>query len=295
MGNRPLVSIGLPVRNGAQTLEPAIRSVLAQDYECVELLISDNASTDATEELCRDLAATDRRIRYHRQPVDVGLTDNFTWTRTNAGGTYFRWLGDSDELRPTYVSRCVEVLERDPRLVLVTSQQEYIDAQGVSRTTRYEGTALGSSDPVDRFAEMLWLFTAGYALLDPMYGMFRRDALNRVRYDKLLRGDEIFAAKLALEGPWAHLPDVLSLRRRDTIPPRRLVRLLETPRWHAALWSSIQCRVLWTHVDHAALTPAQRRRAHAAIARLYLRRHARTAAHRAAVIRMRAAEFAGRR
>lgn len=81
-----LVSVALPVRNGAARLEGAVRSVLAQDHENLQLVISDNASTDATEECCRDLAASDRRITYHRHPRNVGLLNNFVHAGRLAGG-----------------------------------------------------------------------------------------------------------------------------------------------------------------------------------------------------------------
>src|SRR5262245_55907722 len=91
-----LVSVGLPVRNGAQTLRAVVSSVLTQDHELLELVICDNASTDGTEELCRELARGDKRIVYHRQPRNIGILNNFTYTMRLARGTFFRWLGDSD-------------------------------------------------------------------------------------------------------------------------------------------------------------------------------------------------------
>src|SRR5690349_16413856 len=103
--NDALVSIGLPVFNGARTLEAVVRSVLAQDHERLELVISDNASTDDTQILCRDLAAADRRIAYHRQPTNVGVLANFVQAARLSKGTLFRWIGDDDWLAPNYVSR----------------------------------------------------------------------------------------------------------------------------------------------------------------------------------------------
>src|SRR5689334_21549127 len=94
----PLVSIGLPVRNGAETLDSVIRSVLAQDYENLELVISDNCSTDGTEELCRQWSARDRRVVYFRQPTNVGLLNNFVHVTRLAKGAFLRLVGDDDWL-----------------------------------------------------------------------------------------------------------------------------------------------------------------------------------------------------
>jgi glycosyltransferase involved in cell wall biosynthesis len=68
----PKISIGLPVRNGEEYLEESIDSILAQTFTDFELIISDNASTDRTEAICRAYAAKDRRIRYYRNPVNIG-------------------------------------------------------------------------------------------------------------------------------------------------------------------------------------------------------------------------------
>src|SRR5215831_9453472 len=125
-----LVSIGLPVRNGAATISSSIESVLAQDHDRIELVISDNASTDGTEGICRALAAADPRVRYYRHRENIGLLNNFVATIGLAGGEYFRWIGDDDRLRPTYVSRCLDEFEKDPRLVLVTTAIEYVAPDG---------------------------------------------------------------------------------------------------------------------------------------------------------------------
>ncbi|MFD4183421.1 glycosyltransferase family 2 protein, partial [Rhodococcus sp. NPDC058514] len=84
-----LVSVGLPVRNGAERMESAVMSVLNQDHANMELVICDNASTDGTEDLCRSLAAQDSRIVYHRHPQNVGLFNNFLSVLRMANGTFF--------------------------------------------------------------------------------------------------------------------------------------------------------------------------------------------------------------
>ena len=95
---KTVVSVGLPVRNGAERIEHVVRSVLDQDHENLELVICDNASTDDTEELCRELANQDSRIVYHRNPVNIGLLNNFIRVMQLSSGTFFRWVGDDDWL-----------------------------------------------------------------------------------------------------------------------------------------------------------------------------------------------------
>ena len=254
--------------------------MLRQDCENLELIISDNASSDGTEAICRELAAADDRVRYFRQRQNIGLVGNFQWVRGNASGAFFRWIGDDDKILPDYVSRCVGVFADDPRLILVTTQLEYTEDDGPTRSLPYDGTGLGSDDPAVRFSEMLRLLTETYLLLDPVYGMFRREVVAGIPYKNMLRGDEVFAAKVALAGPWAHIPEILAHRHWDRIRPAQLTSLLDVPSWQSRAAILLQCKELLSSVRQAELTSAQRRRARAAVLQLYARRHRRTAAHR---------------
>src|ERR687886_314645 len=87
--SRPLVTMGMPVRNGERYVEEALRSLLAQSFGDFEIVISDNASTDRTGAICRDYAAMDRRIRYRRQAANIGLANNLNAVVEMAYGRYF--------------------------------------------------------------------------------------------------------------------------------------------------------------------------------------------------------------
>lgn len=276
----PLVSVGLPVRNGAGRLERVVRSVLGQDHAEIELIVCDNASTDETEEVCRDLARADGRVRYHRHAENVGLLNNFVSAIRLARGEFFRWVGDDDWLDPRCVSRCLAEFARDERLVLVTAQTAYTGPDGVTRTGAYEGTALGSDDPVERFAEMLRLLNESHLLIDPLYGLLRREAVAPLARRNMLKEDEVFAGRLALTGPWAHVPEVLGHRnwKHERLPV--LARRLGVPPWQAHLATTLQCLELLRRLPDAPLTPAQRRRARAEVYRFYARRQRRVAARR---------------
>jgi glycosyltransferase involved in cell wall biosynthesis len=277
----PLVSIGAPVRNGEQHLGEAVRTVLDQQYDRLELVISDNASDDGTEEMCRELARSDPRVRYHRQPRNIGLVPNFNAVLHLARGTYFRWIGDDDWLTPSYVLRCVEVLDGDPELILVTTQQGHVRPDGVVESATYAGTRLRSPRSVERFAELMRLFTESHLLLDPLYGMMRRDRVVNVPRPIVLHEDEIFAARLALAGPFGHLGEILSYRGSKPFPRVHVTaRRLGVPPWHAKLGTVLQCRELLRAIREAELSPDERRRANAAVAGMFLRRQQATTIHR---------------
>ena len=277
----PLVSIGLPVRNGERYLGEAVQSVLDQEHGRLELVISDNASNDGTEEICRQFASADGRVRYHRQPQDIGLVPNFNAVLRLARGTYVKWMGDDDWLTPRYVSRCVEVLDDDAALILVTTQQAHVHADGAVESAEYDGTRMRSDRPVERFTEMLRLLTESHLLLDPLYGMMRRDPVRRLPRPVMLFEDEIFAVRLALAGPLGHVREVLSYRRFK--PFQRLpatARRLGVPPWQANVATTLQCRELLAAVREADLDPRERREAGAAVARMFVRRKRMTATHR---------------
>lgn len=267
-----LVSVGLPVRNGADRIGDAVRSVLAQDHENLELVICDNASTDGTEDVCRDLGAGHRRIVYHRHPVDIGVLNNYISTLRLANGTFFRWIGDDDRLEPHCISRSLAAFAADDRLVLVTHRMDYLTPDGLTRSTRYDDTALGSSDPVARFTALLAVLTENPPVVDPLYSLVRREPVLRIDRRNMLREDEVFAAKLALTGPWGHVPEVLGQRNLTYATPPALARKLDVPSWQAHCATTLECREMLRELDRHDLDSEQRRSARLAVARLYARR-----------------------
>jgi hypothetical protein len=126
----PRVSIGLPVFNGENYLAETLDSILAQTFADFELIISDNASTDRTEAICRQYAAQDRRIRYVRNPSNLGAARNYNRAFELARGEYFKWNGHDDPLAPLFLERCVEVLDREPGVVLCFARNRAIDERG---------------------------------------------------------------------------------------------------------------------------------------------------------------------
>ena len=113
----PAVSIGLAVYNGEATVGVAIESLLAQTFTDFELVISDNASTDATESICRRLTADDARVRYVRQPRNRGPVANFEFLLAEARAPLFMWAAADDRWAPEYLSENVHGLEADPGAV----------------------------------------------------------------------------------------------------------------------------------------------------------------------------------
>jgi glycosyltransferase involved in cell wall biosynthesis len=139
----PTVSIGLPVRNGAHYVAEAIESILAQTFADFELIISDNASSDATASICESYAARDRRIRCYRHPHNLGASYNFNFVFRRATGAHFKWAAHDDVIRPTFLERTLAALEADPEAVLCQSLVQVVDRHNrVSEI--YDHTAFGT-------------------------------------------------------------------------------------------------------------------------------------------------------
>lgn len=216
-GDMPLVSFGLPVRNGAATIAQAIEAIRAQTLEDWELVISDNLSSDGTSEICASSARLDARIRHVPTQRDLSQNENFSEAFRLARGVYFRWYGDDDWLEPTYAERTVAAMESEPDAVLCTTLQRYY-SEDIAHPLNDAASRLPgvrSSDPIERLAEFVRLIEhADWFGIDPVYSLARRDAVARTGLMRPYRfGDFVFACELALLGSFAHVPEMLAHRR----------------------------------------------------------------------------------
>ena len=171
----PQVGIGLPVFNGEGYLEEALDSILAQTHKDFELIISDNASTDRTRQICRTYAAHDPRVRYYRNKENLGASRNFNRVFELSSGKYFKWAAHDDLLAPEFLAKCVEVLERDPSVVLCHSGTMCIDKHG--RWIRRNKSSNGgySQKPHERFRAQLSFFKPCWKI----FGLIRADSLRK--------------------------------------------------------------------------------------------------------------------
>jgi glycosyltransferase involved in cell wall biosynthesis len=230
----PTLSIGLPVYNGEHFLGEALNALLAQTYRDFELIISDNASTDRTADICRDYAAQDARIRYIRQPVNIGAAPNHNVLVPLARGRYFKWASHDDLYAPTLLQRCVEVLETDPEPVLVHAFDAIIDQRG--EIVRTEPYPLDTANPRPSARLRSLLYVPGG---NDFYGVIRTEVLRRVDpHGSYYNADRTLVASLCLQGPFYQVPEVLYFRRdhpdRGTRASGRRARaaVLDPVRWN---------------------------------------------------------------
>lgn len=210
----PRATVGIPVYNGERYLVEALDSVRAQDEPDIEIVISDNASTDATQEICRAAARDDDRIRYHRQDTNRGGAWNFNHLVDLASTPYFTWAAADDVRRPAFVRRCLEVFaDSDPATVLVYPRTQIIDATGtITEDLNDRDLACDEPTPHERMAHFLRAQAAHI-----FYGLHRTEALRSTRgIRRTVGNDMVILAELACRGPFQLVPEQLFLQRRHS-------------------------------------------------------------------------------
>jgi glycosyltransferase involved in cell wall biosynthesis len=205
----PRLTIGLPVYNGAESLGGALEALLGQTYEDFELIISDNASTDATGDICRFYEKLDPRVHYYRQPVNRGSAANHNFVVDQANGELFKFASHDDLYARDYLQRCVDALDEHPEVVLAHSWTAMIDASGaVTSALTYPLLSASPSAP-ERLRSML--FGRGG---DDFYGVVRARTVRRaLRQGSYHHADHTMVSGIALYGAFYQVPDWLYFRR----------------------------------------------------------------------------------
>lgn len=266
MSTNPPLTLGLPVYNGQRYIRESLEALLGQSFGDFELIISDNASTDGTADICLEYAAHDPRIRYIRQPRNIGSSPNHNVLVGEARGGLFKWASDDDLYARDLLQRCVEVLHEHPEAVLAHSWTVVIDESATTARPLVYTLNTASPHPPERFASLL--FDGG---ADDFYGMIRTEVLRQVMpQGSYHHSDRTIVSRLGLYGPFHQVPDWLYFRRDhndratrahptvrslcSNMDPRRADRLRHpTPRLYGEyVWSFI------AGIRRAPLTPAER-------------------------------------
>ncbi len=211
MVERPKVSVGIPVYNAAEFVREAIDSLLAQTFEDFELIISDNGSTDETDDICRGYAARDSRIRYYHSPDNRGAAWNHNHCVERARGEYFKWAAHDDICAPKFLEQCVAALdEAGSETVLAYPKSILIDRTGSVVGTHESGLDLRDTRPHVRIRD----FVRRQDKANPVFGVMRSDVLRRTRgLGNFPSADIVLLLELALLGQIREVDDALFLRR----------------------------------------------------------------------------------
>jgi glycosyltransferase involved in cell wall biosynthesis len=208
MKNYRLV-IALPVYNGEKYVAKAIESILEQTFSDYHLLIGDNASTDSTEEICREYAKKDNRITYHRHRENIGASPNYNFLFQPQDATYFKWAAHDDILQPRYLEKCIQLLDDDPSLAIAHSLSVEIDEEGKQLRTYDCESRLNGFSPQERFKAILWI-----NYFNEVFGVMRTKLLWKTKlYGSYVGADRNFLAEMILLGNVGYLEEYLFCRR----------------------------------------------------------------------------------
>ena len=254
----PLVSIGLPVYNGAPWVRGALRSLLAQDYPHFELLVSDNASTDETGSICREFADRDPRVRYERNDTNLGAWRNFLRVLERANGTHFMWAAHDDEWDPRLVSTLMGHFLHDDNLVFAMSHfdrfSHVVDERGTLPVDGYPDI----DQTHDVFRNCAAYIENGCA--EFVYGLFRKELLQQSRFVRERPcdfGDVKLINEILTKGRAHVVPQVLFHVGVTGPRPVKSVSARKLPGFKLGygdyFWGSVR-----SFLGCAALTPAQK-------------------------------------
>jgi hypothetical protein len=204
------IAVGLPVHNGENYIRDAIETLLSQTFGDFRLVISDNASIDATEEICRYYERRDPRITYHRQSENIGAAPNFNFVFEASRSKYFKWCAHDDVLGPDFLRQCYDRMEEDPRISVCHSLTVMINKDGDVVGTYDDQIPLDGDSATERFTRVLWVdhFTE-------IWGLMRSCAIKDTRlYRSYVGSDRTFLAEMLLRGRMAYIHDYQAFRRQ---------------------------------------------------------------------------------
>jgi len=230
----------MPVFNGADFIRFSIASLLRQDYADFELIIADNASTDETGAICREFAAGDHRIRYHRHDTNIGAARNYNKVFELARGEFFKWAAHDDECHPGMIRRCVEVLEQAPDSVtMVYPLGELIDEHGTTLLCPLDRVASSDSRPHRRLAHLFWSLN----MCDPAFGLYKTSYLRMTQLiGPFFGADYVLLGELAMLGEIWEVDEVLFRLRAH---PKRSMKANPDARARAAWYDPAAARKLF--------------------------------------------------
>lgn len=213
MSSTPLLSIGLFVYNGEPFIRKALDSLLAQTFRDFELIISDNASTDRTAQICLEYAARDPRIQFFRAAKNMGAGWNVRRVYFLARGKYFKWAACDDVCEPTFLETCVAALERDPDVVVAHSKTQVVDEQGKFLEDYEWPLATESPRVLTRFRDLLLNDHMCYQI----FGVMRMEALKKLPpQGSYVNSDGVLLAQMSLLGKFYESPERLFISTRHT-------------------------------------------------------------------------------
>jgi glycosyltransferase involved in cell wall biosynthesis len=204
----------MAVHNGEKHIRQALDTLLAQDYKNFELIISDNASTDKTQEICGEYKSLDARIRYYRNYTNIGALYNFDRVFIVANGEYFFWVCHDDYWKPNYISSCLKEFSKSRDIILVGAECDSVDSKTGKLNFIDRGLSTVGFNPVKRFLCYKSTLHNGHHIGGIFYGLHKRNTLGKVMpMPKIVASDHIVMFALCFQGEFATVHERLMVKR----------------------------------------------------------------------------------
>lgn len=203
----PLVSIGLPVYNEEQYLRQTLDSLLCQDHLNIEIIISDNASDDMTEQICREYCQISNKIRYSRFAENMGQGANFKKVLHEARGEFFMWACGHDLWSTTFITKCLKMLQANPTAIVAVPASNWIDQHGLPLDKHSGFSDTSGMDIIARYFTLFW------GNMHPAYGLMRTSIIQQWPIREIVGEDLIMLTFLAFHGDFVHASKAIWSRR----------------------------------------------------------------------------------
>lgn len=206
MHDYPLVSIGVPVFNGENTISDALTCLIEQDYKNLEIIISDNGSTDDTSQICKNFLKKDKRLKYYRSEENLGSIWNFNRVFMLSSGKYFLWAAHDDLREPSFVRACVEKMEQSPQAVLCQVHTAVLieNQKNILYLCKLDSFENPTSI-VSRYRKTIKHFPN-----TAIYGLYLSSAIKKTRrFESVIATDVAFIQELSIHGNFVQVPEVL--------------------------------------------------------------------------------------
>ena len=193
--SEPLVTVGLPTYNRPGSLQKCLETIINQSYQNLEIIISDNCSTDEqVQQVIIQFAAKDSRIKHFRQNTNIGLEENFNFVYAKASAGFFTWMSDDDYFDSNYIAECMDFLKKNNDHILCSGLAKYYAGNDLLFDEKM--FRVNDSSPVKRI--ITYFSKAGKN--GNFYGVFRNDMLQSKPIGEHIGCDWSFMAKMATLG-----------------------------------------------------------------------------------------------
>lgn len=207
--DNPIVSIALPVYNEEKYIKKTLESLICQDYNNIQIFISDNCSSDKTGEICTSFAKRDCRIDYFRHNTNIGVAENHIFLLNQAHGKYFMFAAGHDFWSNKLISRCVNLLENRETAIIAYGTPIWVDEND---SILFKSNGWYDTRGLNRLARFFITFWGG---MNPILGIIRREYLPDLKNYNFTGADLVVLTELALKGEFIHATDESFFRRRN--------------------------------------------------------------------------------